>query len=448
MNHEITNKKSKMTLKSKLVTYFRNRRIIGFLIAALVIAAIFLWRGNSGSTGQTIYQTAFVEKGTIVSSISASGDVSSANSTVINTQASGVVTKVYVKDGDRVKTGDKIAEIELDLEGRQRSAQAYTSYQSANNSLDNANTALYTLQSSMLTSWKSYMDIAQSSTYQNPDGSPKQDFRSLPQFMSTSDDWLATEAKYKTQKNVIAQAQTSLNSAWLSYQQSSPTVYAPISGTVTGFSLQPGSVLTAQSNSSGGASSQKIANIKTVAFPTVLVSLTEIDIPKVKIGNKATITFDAFPAKTYTGQVISIDTVGTISSNVTSYPTVIKLDTEVLGVLPNMSAQANIITDSKSDVLTVASTAVQIQNGQAKVRVMKNKQLQDVFVETGITSDSQIEIVSGLTEGDIVITGQTTTTTGQSRTSNQTSSSPFGAIGGGNRGGGGFGGGGAVFRRD
>ncbi len=447
MNHDIPVKKAKLDPINKLKKYLRNKWIVGLTIALILITVFTLWRINSAGSGKTTYQMALVEKGTIISSIAASGDVSSANSTVINTQASGVVTKVYVKDGDQVKTGDKIAEIELDLEGRQRSAQAYSNYQSAKNSLDNAITSLYTLQSSMLTAWKSYMDIAQSSTYQNPDGSPKNDFRALPQYMSTNDDWLATEAKYKTQKNVIAQAQTSLNSTWLSYQQTSSTVYAPISGTVTGFSLQPGSVLTAQSNSSGGASSQKIANIKTGAFPTVLVNLTEIDIPKVKIGNKATITFDAFAGKTFTGQVISIDTVGMVSSGVTSYPTVIKLDTEVLGVLPNMSAQANIITDSRSDVLTVPSAAVQTQNGQATVRIMKNNIQQTVNVETGITSDSQTEIVSGLNEGDTVITGQIITATSQTRTSNQTSSSPFGAFGGGNRGGG-FGGGGVVFRRD
>ncbi len=415
----------------------------------LILLVLFLLVGFGGSKifgsqkKQVQYQTAHVEKGTIVAVITSSGDVSSANSTVINTQASGVVMKVYVKDGDQVRTGDKIAEIELDLEGRQRAAQSYASYQSAKNSLENANTALFTLQSDMLTKWKTYMDAAQSSTYQNPDGSPKNDFRALPQFVSTNDDWLASEAKYKTQQNVIAQAQTSLNSAWLSYQQTSPTVYAPISGTVTGFSLQPGSVLTAQSNSSGGASSQKIANIKTGAFPTVLVNLTEIDIPKVKIGNKATITFDAHPAKTFTGQVISIDTVGTVSSGVTSYPTVIKLDTEILGILPNMSAQANIIADSKSDVLIVPSTAVQTQNGQTTVRIMRTNQPQTVNVETGISSDSQIEIVSGLAEGDTVITGQTTTAANSSRTTNQTPS-PFGSIGGGGQRGG-FGGG-AVFR--
>ncbi len=125
------------------------------------------------------------------------------------------------------------------------------------------------------------MDLVQSGIYQNSDGSPKTDFRQLPQFVSTQDDWLSTEAQYINQQNTIT-------ANWLSYQQSSPIIYAPISGTVTGFGLQIGSVITAQSNSSGTSTAQKIASIVTEAIPTVTVNLTEIDAPKVKIGNKVT----------------------------------------------------------------------------------------------------------------------------------------------------------------
>lgn len=418
------------------------------IIIVLIIVAIgwFVYPKIAGSkTTQQQIQTAKVEKGTIITSISASGNVSSANSTVISTQASGVVKKVYVKDGDSVKTGDIIAEIDLDLDGKQRSTQAYASYLGAKNSVENAKIAYYSMHSDLLTNWKSYMDIAQTSLYENSDKTPNTTNRQLPQYMSVQDQWLSVEAKYKQQANVLTQAQTALSSSWSSYQQSSPIVYAPISGVVTGFSLQVGSVLTAQSNTSGTATSQKIANIKTSAYPTILVNLTEIDIPKVRIGNKVTVTFDAFSGKTFTGTVISIDTVGAISSGVTSYPTVIKLDTEVPGVLSNMSAQASIITDLKDNVLLVPLTAVQTLNGQSTVRVMKNGQVQQVDVEAGLSSDSQTEIVSGLNEGDEIVTSSpslNSTTSSQSRTNNQTQS-PFGSLGGGaNRGGGGFGGGG------
>ena len=374
---------------------------------------------SAKKTSAPQYQTATVERGTIISSVTATGTVATSNSTSVTTQASGVISKIYVKDGDLVKAGDKISDIDLDLEGQQRASQAYASYQSAKNSLQSAKDKYYTLQSSMMTKWKTYMEVAQSSTYQNGDKSPNTDTRNLPQFYSTMDDWLATEAEYKNQESVIAQGQTNLNNAWLSYQQTSSTIYAPISGTITGLSLQVGSFITAQSNSSGTSTSQRIANVVTTAPPTITVSLTEVDTPKVKIDNKATVTFDALPGKTFTGNVVSIDTVGSITSGVTSYPTTIKLDVPDPSIFSNMGAQATIITNSKSDVLLVPTASIKTQDGASYVQILKNGNAEQNAVEIGISSDTQTEIISGLSEGDIVITsistgkttGTTTTTT-------------------------------------
>lgn len=421
-------KKVKNTLIDGKNWFFKGSVFFKLFILALIVAigwfTVSKFLGTR--TQQTQYQTTKAEKGTLTIVVTASGQVSQANSATVSTKASGVVKKIYVENGQTVKTGQKIAEIDLDLEGKQRSASAWSSYQSAKNSLDTAKTAYFTLQSDMLTKWKAYMDIAQTSLYQNSDGSPKTDTRQLPQFMSTDDDWLATEAKYKQQESVIAQAQTALNSSWLSYQQTSSTVYAPISGTVTGLSLQIGSVLTAQSNTSGTATAQKIASIQTDASPIISVNLTQIDTPKVKIDNKVTLTFDAFPGKTFTGKVISIDTIGSVSSGVTTYPAVIKLDSEASDIFSNMTATANIITQIKDDVILIPLNAVQTQNGQPVVRVLKNGKIEQVEVEKGLSSSTQIEIVSGLNEGDIVITSLTSSSVSNGNSQTQ---SPFGGFG-------------------
>ncbi|MEW5857640.1 MAG: efflux RND transporter periplasmic adaptor subunit [Cyanobacteriota bacterium] len=95
------------------------------------------------------FQTARVERGTIISTVSASGSVLTANIVNITTQASGVVKAVYVKDGDKVIAGGKIAEIALDKEGQQKNASNWSSYLSAKTSVDSANVSLYTLQSAM-----------------------------------------------------------------------------------------------------------------------------------------------------------------------------------------------------------------------------------------------------------------------------------------------------------
>ncbi len=422
--------KNEKSFFDRLKQLFKNRIILAAAVILIVFAAVTIWRLKNSQSQQVQYQTAKVEKGTLSIIITASGQVSQANSATVNTKASGVVSKVYVENGQLVKTGDKIAEIDLDLEGKQRASSAWSSYQSAKNTLANANISYYAMHSDLLTNWKTFMDLAQSSMYQNSDKTPNMTNRQLPQYMSIDDQWLSVEAKYKQQENVVSQAQTSLNSAWLSYQQTSSTVYAPISGTVTGLSLQIGSVLTAQSNTSGTATSQKIASIQTGASPVIQVNLSQIDTPKVQVGNKATLIFDAFPGKTFTGIVISIDTIGSVSSGVTTYPAIIKLDTEVPEIFSNMTASANIITQIKNGVLLVPLSAVQTQNEQTTVRVMKNGQVNEVNVETGLSSTTQTEIVSGLSEGETIITS-VVSNAGTSQRSGQTQSVFGGGLGGG-----------------
>lgn len=424
-----------MNIYKKGKEYFIHASLfIKILIVLVFFGAVsaILYSIFGTKTATTTYTTAVVKKGMLVVAISGSGTVSSANNTNITTQATGVVKKLYVKDGDRVKSGDKIMEIELDLDGKQTASQALASYQNAKNNLDSAQASMYSLQSAMFSNWDTFMTVAQNGTYQNEDGTPNNINRSLPEFHIANDNWLASEAKYKLQTNVIAQAQTSLNSAWSSYQKSSSTVYAPISGTVSGLALQEGSVINSNASSqNSNVSNTKIANVKTDATPIVSISLTEIDVPKVTIGDRATITLDAYPDKTFTGKVVSIDTVGSITSGVSTYPTVIKLDTDTTTILPNMAVSATIIVERKKDVLRVPNSSIQ-QNtdGGSYVQVMKNKKISNVIVETGLSSDTQTEIVSGLSEGDVVVTATIKST---SSTSSTKTTSPFSAIGGGTR---------------
>ncbi len=384
---------------------------------------------TSSKNKQVSYETAKVEKGNLIVSVSGSGTVASTNNSNVTTSATGVVKTVYVKDGDKVVTGDKIAELELDLEGQQKNAQAYASYQSAQNSLQSAKDSLYTAQADLFGKWQTYFNLAESDTYMGSDDKPKIEQRNNEkEFLITQDNWLASEANYKLKEKAVIQAQTSLSAAWYSYQQASPIVYAPISGTVSGLSLQIGSVINSQSSSNTTATTNKIAGIRTEAMPTISINLTEIDVPKIKVGDKTTITFDAFPDKTFTGKVVSIDLIGTTNSGVTSYPTVILLDIKSESILPNMAASANIITETKENVLMVPTSAVTTQNGASTVQVMKNSKSQSVTVEIGLSSDDYTEIKSGLKEGDTVVTSTINQSTS---TSKSTGTSIFGGFGGG-----------------
>lgn len=410
------------------------------LILVLVTAGFIGWRILNNQQQQPQYQTAKVEKGTIVSSVNASGYVQSTNIMNVASTATGIVKKVYVKDGEKVVAGQKIAEITLDVSGQQKNAERWASYLSAKNSLDSANAAAYTLRSSKDTAWKKFYDLAINSTYQNTDGTLREDQRnSSSEFQSLQADWLASEAKYKNQQAVIEQSKASLNSAWLSYQSTSPVITAPISGTVSNVGFVEGMVVEGQT---GNATSDQMANqraavIQNEANPILSFNVTEIDVPKLKISQKATVTLDSLTGKTFTGKVVTIDKIGTTSNNVTSYPAMIQLDTTSSEILPNMAANAAIIVETKSDVMLVPSSAIQIQGEESFVRVLQGNREQQVSVEAGISSDTQTEIISGLSEGEEIIIGTSSTATGQRNSGSVFGGGAFrpGGFSGGSRGG-------------
>lgn len=399
-------------------------------IVLFAVLGVLLWFGipklTTSGNNQPRYQTALVEIGTLVSSVTVSGTVASTNNVSITTQTSGIVEDVYVKDGDFIESGKPIAKIKLDQSSQQKQTAAWSSYLTAKNTLNTAQAKMNSLQSAL---FKANQTFINDKGVSNPNDAQKAD----PKYIQENADWLQAEADYKNQSGVISQAQSALSSSWLSYQQLSDTITAPISGTVSDLTLNTGGVITSSAGSSStstsgtsSTSSNKVAIIKTDGKPSINVNLTEIDVPKVKVGNKATITLDAMPGKTFTGKVISIDTSGNISSGVTTYPTRIEIDTNFQNFYPNMSATASIITNTKDSVLLVPLSSVQTQGDQSVVRVLKNGIEEQVLVKTGESSDAEIEIVSGLKEGDEIITG----TLGNSASFNQqrTNASPFGTF--------------------
>src|SRR5260221_2018655 len=421
------------------------RKIVG--IATILLLLLIGWNifGPKKSTQQ--YQTAVASRGTLITSVSASGQVSVANKASVTTQASGVINEVLVKNGDTVTPGQTITTVTLDQSGQQKQAAAWSTYLSSQNSLNSAQATYYSLQSSLFSKWQAFTTLAENSTYQNSDGSPNTTNRALPQFTTVQNDWLAAEAQDKNQQGVIAQAQASINSAYLSYQAVASTIAAPIAGVVTDLTITPGMQLAGGSTSSTTtnttttttSSGQAIASIKTEGTPIISISISEVDAPQVAGGQRATLIFDALPNLTFTGKIIGINTTGAVSSGVTTYPATMALHSTYDLLLPDMHVTARIITKVDTDVLLVPTAAVTTTSNGSTVQVLKNGKISVVSVEIGDNSDTQTQITSGLSEGDTVVTGITSSassTTGAS-------SSPFSGIGGR----GGFGGGGAVFIR-
>ena len=402
-------------------------------VISLVILLLIFWFGIKPlvfkKENKIEYITSTAEKGTLISSISASGTVTSANNASITTSASGVVSEVHFKNGDTVTKGDTIAILTPDTVSQQKQAAAWASYLGAQNSLNSAKAQMNSLQSALFRANQAFV---------NGKGTQDPDMND-PVYIEQRADWQQAEANYTNQQGVIAAAEASLTSAWLSYTQNSSTIIAPISGTLSNLNLTPGqTIAAASSNSNSDTSTESYGSITlTDGKPQATVNLSEIDVIKVKQGQKVTMTLDAFTDKTFTGRVASINTNGSVSSGVTTYPATITFDTTVENMYPNMSLSATIITNIKNDVLLVPSSAVSTINGESTVRVMKDGKVNNVPVTTGDQNDTQIEITSGLSEGDSVVTGQTggaTTVTGGGASTGGSnrlfqSASPFGGGG-------------------
>ena len=167
-----------------------------------------------------------------------------------------------------------------------------------------------------------------------------------------------------------------------------------------------------------------------------LITLNEIDVAKIEIGQLATLIFDAVEDVTLTGKVIEIDTFGTVSQGVVTYNLKIAFDTQDERIKPGMTIDAAIITNRKDSIVLVPNAAVQTRGGQIFVDILENGIPQSVPVEVGLSNELFTEIVSGLEEGVQVVTARLGGD-GSSQTANagQSRIPSFGGGGGGFRGG-------------
>ncbi len=206
------------------------------------------------------------------------------------------------------------------------------------------------------------------------------------------------------------------------------TVVAPFAGTVAS--------VTAVVGDTAGT----VATIITKQQVAEL-SLNEVDAAKVNVGQKATLTFDAISDLGITGVVSEVDSVGTVSQGVVSYTVKINFDVQDSRVKPGMTVNASIQTDVRNDVLYVPSSAVKTTGGVSYVQVFDPAITatggtagtvsailpKQVEVTTGVSDDTNVEILSGLSEGEQVVSR---TITGTTKTTTTSASSLLGGSGG------------------
>jgi RND family efflux transporter MFP subunit len=220
------------------------------------------------------------------------------------------------------------------------------------------------------------------------------------------------------------------------------TIVAPFDGTISTVSAKVG-------DDAGSAAVATIITKKQIAQ----LSVNEVDAAKLAVGQKATLTFDAIDGLTLTGTVAEVDTAGTVAQGVVSYGVQITLDSQDSRIKSGMTVNADIQTTVHTDALSVPSSAVKTTGGSSYVLVF-SPPLADtggtagvvsatppaqVPVTMGISGDTSVEILSGLSSGEQIVTrtvtGTAAATTGAARTTTTT---------GGAARGGGFGGGGIL----
>lgn len=188
-------------------------------------------------------------------------------------------------------------------------------------------------------------------------------------------------------------------------------IYAPFGSVVAEINIDRGDLVSSSSVIATLITQEKIAEI----------SLNEVDVAKLEVGQKASLTFDALPELIISGEVIEVDAVGQVSQGVVSYGVKISFDIEDEMVKSGMSVTADIITDARRNVLVLPNSAIickedicyvelvdvdndeyreQLLAGSSDISLPKEPKLQ--IVEVGLSNDLFTEIISGLEQGDIV----------------------------------------------
>jgi HlyD family secretion protein len=134
----------------------------------------------------------------------------------------------------------------------------------------------------------------------------------------------------------------------------------------------------------------------------VEVNLDETDVAKVSVGQGAIMTLDAFPDEELAGKVTDIAPVANIQSGVVLYPVTVQLAPAEVPARVGMTANVEIITASKADVLIVPLRAIQSEGGKSYIWRQSADGFEKVEVTLGVMTEVEVEITGGLTAGDVV----------------------------------------------
>jgi HlyD family secretion protein len=338
--------------KSKLKKVLSNRRTIAVL---LVILVLLIWQLVSYNRSFINVDTVNVSVGELVESVSAPGEITARDKAILALPLGVKVSMLPVTEGDFVQKGQIVARLD--------SSSLYQSYLQAEADLRKTQATLD----------KVYDEI--------------KDNEKDESFAQREARTAAESAKDRAYRSLVIASENLQNA----------TIRSPISGLVADIS----------DGVSVGANLPPNASILVVNPDTAVfeAAVNEINISQIYVDQKATTRLDAFPADVFTGTVLSTGIVArTTTTGATAYPVQISLP----GTLGSkfrlgMNGDVELIIQTNENVLLVPATSVVEKENETYVWAIKNGVANKVNVQTGLSSINEIEIISGVNEGDSII---------------------------------------------
>ena len=378
--------------------------IIGLIIVLIVVSSL------KGKKATTVTTETIVKKD-IVEVIPANGKIKPVVEVKISPDVSGEIVELNVKEGDRVKKGQLIIKIKQDV---------YLSMRDRAEASLNATRAQYTQQKASLNQIE--LAYKRNKLLYEQKAISEADYENfLSQYEVAKEQLKGAEFNVKSASAGLKEAQENLYKT---------TIYAPMDGVVSKLNVEKGERVVGTSQMAG-TEMLRIANFEEME---VLVDVNENDIIRIKQNDTATIEVDAYPNRKFKGLVTQIaNSAKNLSSAVDqvtnfevkifvlpeSYSDLIKLGTNPFR--PGMSASVSIQTNRRAGVIAVPlqaiTTRTDLLSDSLKKTLTGNDAIEQVFVlgkenkvevrriTTGIQDLNYIEVLSGLKENDIVITG-------------------------------------------
>ena len=370
--------------------------LLGLLIAAG--AAYYFFSSNSKQ--ETTYLTESVTRGNVEKTVVASGSVESVNEVDVGAQASGKITKLYVKLGQEIKKGEMIADIDSTTQI---------------NTLNTKKAALVSYQA-QLKAKKTAYDVALSS-YNRLSKLYMQKATSLDSVNTAKSTLDNAKAEMEVIEANIKQAEIEVNTAETNVGYTKIT--APMDGTVISVPVSEGQTVNANQTT------PTIVTIADLSKMKIKPEISEGDITKVKAGQEVSFTILSDSQTVYHSVIDSVDPANTTitdssstssstnsssSSSTTSaiyYYANVFIDNPDRTLRIGMTTENNIKIANAKDVLLISNMAIQKRDGKSVVNILNDKnQPEQREVETGVQNDFHTEIKSGLNEGEKVIVSQ------------------------------------------